>query len=385
MTYLDTAAATPVRREVLEAMWPLLAGGADGVFANPSSRHEPGLRAAAALDDARERVAEALSCRPGEVVFTSGGTEADNLAVLGIALASTRARRVVTTAIEHDAVLASADALRRLHGFEVVTLPVDSAGFVDPGALVETLHRDAALVSIQHANNEIGAVHDLSALGAITRAAGIPLHTDAVQSAGWLPLGFDELGVDAMSIAGHKLGTPRGIGALAVRRGIPLEPVLHGGGQERGRRSGTENVAGAVGLAVALELAAIDRRRAAEVAAARDVLVAEVRARVPGAVLTGPEPGPRRLPHSASFCFPGTNGETVLLELERAGVVCSSGSACAAGRDEPSHVLLALGVDPDLARTAVRFTLPSGFTTTDAADVAARVAEAVGRVAALRG
>lgn len=381
--YLDTAATVPVRREVLEAMWPYLAGGEEGVFGNPSSTHEPGRRAAVALDDARERIAAQLGCRPAEVVLTSGGTEADNLAVIGISLASPRARRVVTTPLEHEAVLESADALRRLHGFEIEHVEVDARGVVHPDALAEAVRAETALVSILHASNEIGVVQDLGGLAEVAHAAGAVIHADAVQSAGWMPVGLDVLGVDALSIAGHKLGAPRGVGALAIRRGIPLEPVLHGGGQQRGRRSGTEDVASAVGFATALELAARDRARVAEVEAARDALVAAVRVAVPEALLTGPEPGPDRLPNHASFCFPGTNGETVLLELERDGIVASSGSACAAGRDEPSATLLALGLTPDLARTAVRLTLPRSFTVGDAGVVAERVAAAVTRVRAM--
>ena len=382
--YLDHAATTPVRREVLEAMWPYLAGGADGVFGNPSSHHEAGERAAAALADARSRIAAALGCRPGEVVLTSGGTEADNLAVTGIALGDPRGRHVVTTPIEHDAVLGSADALRRLHGFDIDYLPVAPDGRVDPAALAAALRSDTTLVSVQHANNEVGTVQPIAELAAVARAAGVPFHTDAVQSAGWLPVGLDRLGADAVSIAGHKLGAPKGIGALAVRGGIPLEPVLHGGGQERGRRSGTENVAGAVGLATALELTP-SSESITELAAARDVLIAEVRDRLPSALLTGPDPAAgHRLPNHASFCFPASNGETVLLELERHGVTASSGSACAAGSDDASHVLLALGLEEDVARTAVRFTLPIGFTREDARAVAARVAAAVAAVTELR-
>lgn len=381
--YLDNAATTPVRREVLEAMWPYLAGGADGVFGNPSSRHEVGVRAAGALTHARAQLAEALGCRPGEIVLTSGGTESDNLAIKGIALGDPRGRHLVTTPLDHEAVLASADALRRLHGFEIDLLPVGPDGLVDPAALAAVLRPDTTLVSIQHANNEIGAVQPIVELATVARAAGVPFHTDAVQSAGWLPVGLASLGVDAVSIAGHKLGAPKGVGVLAVRGGIPLEPVLHGGGQERGRRSGTENVAGAVGLATALGLAP-SAETVAGVAAARDVLVAEVRGRIPSALLTGPEPGAGRLPNHVSFCFPGSNGETVLLELERRGLTASSGSACAAGSDDASHVLLALGLDEEVARTAVRFTLAADVTTSEAAVVARQTAEAVAAVAALR-
>ena len=381
MSYLDQAATRPMRREVLEAMWPFLAGEYEGEFGNPSSRHDVGDRAARALADARARIAGHLGCRPAEVILTSGGTEADNLALKGIALANPRGRHLVTSAIEHEAVLESADYLRRLHGVEVTFVDLTPEGLVTPAALAAALRDETTLVSIHHGNNEIGCVQPIRELAAVAREAGIPFHTDAVQSAGWLDVGLVALGVDAVSVAGHKLGAPKGVGALAVRRGVALEPLIHGGGQERGRRSGTENVAGAVGLATALDLAAAARGAASETAAARDALIEGVLAAVPGALLTGPrEP---RLPGHASFCFPGTSGEAVLLELERRGVVCSSGSASAAGSDEPSHVLTAVGIAPEVAQTAVRFTFGAEFTPADAESVVARVAESVAAVGGL--
>lgn len=352
ISYLDNAATTPVRREVLEAMTPYLTTH----FGNPSSHHTIGEQAAHALADARNRVAAVLGMRATDVIFTSGATEANNLAIKGVAIAAQQrcgARHVVTTPIEHESVLASIDYLTRIHGFEATLVPVDTTGLVDPDAVAAAIRDDTAIVSVGYANNEIGTVQDVTGLVAAV-AGRVPLHLDAVQAAGWLPL--RGLGADALSIAGHKIGTPKGIGVLGIRSRIPLEPVLHGGGQERERRSGTENVAGAVGLARALELAEAERSDAAErVAALRDDLIAGVLERVPIAQLTGhPE---YRLPGTASFTFAGVNGETVLLELERRGMVTSSGSACAAGSDEASHVLLALGVEPDEARTAVRVTL----------------------------
>ena len=376
--YLDTAATTPVRREVLEAMWPYLTGE----FGNPSSHHPYGERAADAVLSARGVVAQHLGCRPAEVVFTSGGTEADNLAVKGIALGGLRGRHLVTTPLEHEAVLESVDHLRRLHGVEVTLLPVDGEGLVAPDDLAQALRPDTTLVSIQHASNEIGTVQPIRELAAVARERGVPFHTDAVQSAGALEVGLETLGVDALSIAGHKLGAPKGVGALAVRAGVALEPVLHGGGQERGRRSGTENVAGIVGLATALELAAAERAHASELAAVRDILVDGVLARVPGAMLTGSRD--RRLPGHASFCFPGTSGESVLLELASRGIVCSSGSACAAGSDDPSPVLLALGIAPAVAQTAVRLTLPAGVSRDQVSEVVDRVVAAVSAVGGLR-
>ena len=379
--YLDTAATTPVRREVLEAMWPFLAGGVEGEFGNPSSHHELGERAAHAVQAARAIIAEQLECRPSEIVFTSGGTEADNLAIKGIALGSPRGRHLITTPIEHEAVLESADYLRRLHGFEVTELAVDGDGLVAPDTLADALRPDTTLVSIQYANNEIGTIQPITELAAVARAAGVPIHTDAVQAAGALDVGLASLGVDAVSIAGHKLGAPKGVGALAVRAGLPLEPLMHGGGQERGRRSGTENVSGIAGLATALALSAVERPQTDRIRAARDIVIDGVLSRVPRALLTGPREA--RLAAHASFCFPGTSGEAVLLELERRGVVCSSGSACAAGSDEPSPVLLALGIPPEIAQTAVRFTLPRDITPAQAEEVVDRVVAAVSAVGAL--
>jgi cysteine desulfurase len=373
MLYLDHAATSPVRPEVLEAMRPYLTG----VFGNPSSHHTAGEAAARALDDARARVAAVLGMRRSDVVFTAGGTEANNLAVKGIVLAALERNRrhLVVSPIEHESILESAEYLRRFHGVSVTMLPVDSAGRIDPEALDDAIRDDTALVSVGHANNEIGTIQDAAALATVTGAAGVPLHLDAVQSAGWLPL--RDLGADAVSIAGHKLGAPKGIGALAVRGRVPLEPLLHGGGQERGRRSGTENVAGAVALATALDLAEAERTSvAAVVAAATGRFITGVLASVPQATLTG-DPV-RRLPATASFTFAGTSGESVLLELERRGVISSSGSACAAGSDEPSHVLLACGIAPDVAQTSVRFTFGREPLVADAPErLAALVAESV--------
>ena len=375
MLYLDHAATSPVRPEVLEAMRPYLTG----VFGNPSSHHTIGEAAASALEDARARVARVLGMRAGDVIFTAGGTEANNLAVKGIVLAALLRgkRHLVTSPIEHESILESAAFLERFHGVEVSYVEVDGFGRITPDALAEQLRDDTALVSLGHANNEIGTVQDAAALAAVT--GKVPLHLDAVQSAGWLPL--PRLGADAISIAGHKLGAPKGTGALAVRGRVPLEPLLHGGGQERGRRSGTENVAGAVGLAAALELAEAERERlAAQVGTLTARFIAGVLDAVPQARLTGDRE--HRLPGTASFTFAGTSGEAVLLELERRGVVSSSGSACAAGSDEPSHVLLACGIAPDVAQTSVRFTFGREPVPDEApARLAALVADAVIAVA----
>ena len=373
MLYLDAAATAPVRREALEAAWPYLTG----MFGNPSSHHSVGEPAAAALDEARRRVAAVLGMRRTDITFTAGGTEAANLAIKGLALAAPRGRHLVTSPIEHEAVLASIEHLRQAHGFEVSFVEVSAEGQITARALRAVLREDTTLVSLAHADNEIGAVTDVPALAEATHEAGALLHTDAVQSAGWLDL--RGLGADAVSISGHKVGAPKGIGAAAIRGRLPLEPLIHGGGQENGRRSGTENVAFAVALATALELADAERDAAADrVAALRDAFIARVLGAREDVLLTGPGPDApdRRLPGHASFCFPGISGESVLLDLEQRGVVSSSGSACAAGSDEPSHVLTALGIPAEIARTAVRFTLGPGVTA-EQMDAAADAVEQV--------
>lgn len=382
MIFLDAAATTPVRREVLEAMWPYLSGE----FGNPSSHHTLGDAAASALAGARAAVAKVLGCRPGEVIFTSGGTEADNLAVKGLALARQAAdpalNRVVISAVEHPAVEESARYLERFHGFTVDVVPVDGTGRVTPVALAAALRPETAVVSVMYANNEVGTMQPVALLASLAAERGIPFHTDAVQAAGWLPLEVKALGVDALSISGHKLGAPKGCGVLYVRGRTRIEPLVHGGGQERGRRSGTENVAGAVALATALTLAHAERPElAARVAGLREHFINTILDTVPGALLTGHRT--ERLPSVASFCFPGTSGESVLLELERQGVVCSSGSACAAGSDAPSPVLTALGYDAEVAQTAVRFSFTSTVTADELEQAAAAVGAAVGSVRTL--
>ena len=371
--YLDTAAAAPVRREALEAAWPYLAGA----FGNPSSHHEFGRGPAEALADARARVAKVLGLRATDITFTSGGTEADNLAIIGMALgAQTQARtgtaepprrHIVTSPIEHEAVLASVEFLTRVHGFTVTEVVPTSDGTVTEEALAAAVRPDTVLVTLGYANNEIGTVADIPALAGIAHEAGALFHTDAVQAAGWLTL--TGLGVDALSLAGHKVGAPKGIGIAAIRARVPVEPLIHGGGQESGRRSGTENVALAVAFATALELAEAERHEAADrVRAVRDEFIASVLQAVPGAFLTGAagtaglDGRTTRTPNHASFCFSNTSGEAVLLELERLGVTASSGSACAVGSDEPSHVLTALGIAAEVAQTSVRFTFPSSIT-----------------------
>lgn len=377
--YLDHAATSPVRRGVLDAMAPFLTTR----FGNPSSTHAVGDAAARALEEARRGVARHLGMRPNDVIFTSGGTESNNLAIKGIAVAAALdrgARHVVTTAIEHSSILESVRQLRRVHGFEVTVLPVDRHGVVDPAAVGRALRADTALMALGAANNEVGTVQPVTQIRDVCRAASVPLHVDAVQAAGWLPLSGvaaegrrSPLG-DAVALSGHKIGAPAGSGVLAVRQRIPLEPLLHGGGQERGRRSGTESVAGAVALRTALDVAEAERESAAQrVSDVRDAFVRDVLARVDGADLTGHPT--ERLPHIASFTVAGAGGESVLLDLERRGVIASSGSACSAASVDPSHVLVALGIGDDLARTAIRFSLAAS--TPDLTPVVAALAEAV--------
>ncbi|MGY1739895.1 MULTISPECIES: cysteine desulfurase family protein [unclassified Blastococcus] len=384
MTYLDHAATTPLLPAVLAAMTEQLAR-----VGNASSLHASGRAARRSAEQARERLAAAVGARPSEVLFTGGGTESDNLAVKGVFWARREAdpqrRRIVTSPIEHHAVLDSVEWLAKHEGAEVTWLPVEATGRVTPDALRAALGdgADVALVSLMWANNEIGTVSDLAALAEVAHGAGVPLHTDAVQAVGQVPVDFGASGVDALTMTGHKLGGPMGAGALLLRRDAACMPLLHGGGQERDVRSGTLDVAAIVGLAVAAEAAVAGRaERAARLAALRDRLVAGVVAQVPDAQLNGAPlddvlaGGPGRLPGNAHLSFPGAEGDALLMLLDARGVECSTGSACSAGVARPSHVLLGVGADADRARSSLRFSL--GSTSTDA-DVDA-VLEVIGPV-----
>ena len=328
------------------------------VYANPSSIHSAGSEAAAALDQARQQVSSVLNCRPGEIIFTAGGSEADNLAVVGVAEASrARGSHVIISAIEHEAVLRSAEALRE-RGFEIAIAPVDEFGIVKPETVAELMRPDTILVSVMYANNEVGTVQPIReiAIAAKSVTPDVMVHTDAVQAAGALPLDPQSLGVDAMSLSAHKFYGPRGAGILYARQGLELEPILHGGGQERGRRSGTENLPAIVGMAQALVLAEAEREtEAARLRELRDKLISGVVYDGSVAHLTGhPE---KRLPGHASFYFDDRSGESVLVDLDARGIQCSTGSACHSGMTEPSRVLLALGLPPSLARNGIRMTL----------------------------
>jgi len=347
--YLDHAATTPVKPEALKAAWPYLTKE----YGNPSSVHEIGLRAKAALNWARETCANFLGSNPEEIYFTSGATEANNLAIKGIALANPRGRHIVSSPTEHEAVLQAIDYLERVHGFEVTLLPVAGDGSIRAADLRAALRPDTTLVTLMVANNEIGTIHPIGEFAAIAAERGVPLHTDAVQAIGWLNTSVTNLGVQSLSLSGHKFGAPKGSGLLYLKAGVEAEALIHGGGQERGLRSGAQNVAWAVALGVALQT--VDNN-ASQVATVTKDFIEAVLSEFPKASLTGatPDSGSRH-PAIASFTFDGINGETLLLELESAGVTCSSGSACAAGSDEPSHVLKALGLAEDTCRTAVRF------------------------------
>ncbi len=360
--YLDHAATTPVDQQVVAAMLPFLSDS----FGNPSSIHRMGRAALDALDQSREAVADVLGAHYKEIVFTGGGSEADNLAIKGVAQAQRQAGKgahLITSAIEHHAVLHTFEYLEA-EGFEVTVLPVDSDGLVDPERLRGAIRPDTVLASIMYANNEIGVVQPLAELGAVCRERGVPFHSDAVQAPGALPVRVDALNVDLLTITAHKFYGPKGVGALYVRRGTPLLPLINGGGQERRRRAGTENVAGVVGLAAALRLS--EERREAQVAhcaALRDRLVAGVLERIPHSSLNGhPE---RRLPNNANIAFDYVEGESVLLLLDQHGIYASSGSACTSGSLEASHVLRALGLPEERAIGSVRFTVGKGTTAED--------------------
>jgi cysteine desulfurase len=382
LAYLDHAATTPLLPEVLDTMAAELAR-----LGNPSSLHNAGRRARRVVEESREQIAEAYGARPSEVIFTSGGTEADNLAVKGLYWArrdgQAARRRVLTTPIEHHAVLDSVHWLADHEGAEAGWLPVDDAGLVTANTLRAAIETDpgrVALVSIMWANNEVGTVEPVPELAAVAREHGIPFHSDAVQAAAQLPLDFAASGADALSISGHKLGGPVGVGALLLARQAEPVPVLHGGGQERDIRSGTLDTPAISAFATAVTLKSgqigDEARRLAALAAE---LIGQVRAAVPDAVLNGPPPGPARLPGNVHFSFPGCEGDALLMLLDAKGIACSTGSACTAGVAEPSHVLLAMGAGEARARGSLRFSLGRTSTREDVDAVGAVIGEAVER------
>ncbi|XVV11671.1 cysteine desulfurase family protein [Actinoplanes sp. CA-131856] len=378
MAYLDHAATTPMLAEALEAYV-----AAAREVGNPSSLHAAGRHARRLVEESRERIAASLGARPSEVVFTSGGTESDNLATKGIFWArrssSLNHNRVVASAVEHHAVMDAVEWLGTHEGAQVSWLPVDSGGRVDPSALsavVDQYADEIAVISVQWANNEVGTVQPVHELAAVAAAAGIPFHTDAVQAVGQVPVDFTASGAAAMTVTGHKVGGPVGVGALLLGRDVACTPLLHGGGQERDVRSGTLDTPGVVAFATAVEATVKSQEEyAARVGALRDDLVARVKAAVPDVICNGVTGD--RLPGNAHFSFPGCEGDALLLLLDAAGIYCSTGSACSAGVAQPSHVLIAMGADDDRARSSLRFTL--GHTST-VADIDALVAALPGAV-----
>jgi cysteine desulfurase len=381
--YLDHAATTPMRPEAIAAMTEELAR-----LGNPSSLHAAGRRARRVVEESREQLAEVFGARPSEVVFTSGGTEADNLAVKGLYWArrdgpGDSRRRVVTTSVEHHAVLDSVRWLEDAQGAEATWLGVDADGGVRPEMLRAAISRapgQVAVISVMWANNEVGTIQPVAELAAVAHEYGIPFHTDAVQAAAQLPVDFAASGVDALAVSAHKLGGPVGAGALILARGADPVPVLHGGGQERDVRSGTLDTPAIRAFAVAAAVCAKQRAEEAErLAALRDDLVRQVLAAVPDAVLNGAPPGPGRLPGNAHFSFPGCEGDALLMLLDANGVACSTGSACTAGVAEPSHVLLAMGADDSRARGSLRFSLGHTSTRRDVDVLAVVIGEVVDR------
>jgi cysteine desulfurase len=362
MTYLDHAATTPMHPDAIAAM-----AGQFARVGNANSLHTSGRTSRRVVEESREALAAALGARPSHVVFTSGGTEADNLAVKGLywmrRAADSRRTRILAPKIEHHAILDPLQWLAEHEGAAIDWLPVDPYGRVHPEALDEAIRADpdtVALITVMWANNEVGTVQPIADLAAVARTYGVPIHSDAVQAVGHLPIDFAASGLDAMTITGHKIGGPIGTGALLLDRKAQLTPLLHGGGQERDVRSGTLDTPGVAGLAVAATAAIGDMdAESSRLSVLRDLVIDGVRAAVPGAVLSGDPARDRyaRLPGIAHFCFPGCEGDSLLLLLDARGIECSTGSACSAGIAQPSHVLLAMGCDADLARGSLRFSL----------------------------
>ena len=361
--YFDYAATTPVDPLVLTSMQPYF----DQLFGNSSSIHFWGQEAESALEDSRESVAKLINCRPNEVIFTSCGTESDNLALRGCAISArnrTNKKHILISSVEHHAVSQTALQLQRLFGFEVDFIPVDSTGMVDPHDVIARIRPDTCLVSVIHANNEIGTINPISEIGQICQERDVLLHTDAIQSAAHLPVDVEALHVDLLSMGAHKFYGPKGVGALYIRQETPIEPIQTGGGQEFNLRAGTHNIPYIVGLAKAFEIAQQSlQSRAQKVIPMRDHIIGTVLEAIPAAHLTGHPT--QRLPNHASFIFENVDGNTLLMMLDVAGFACSSGSACKTGNPEPSEILLAMGIKPQNALGSLRITLGQSTTTAD--------------------
>lgn len=358
--YADHAATTALSNAALHAMLPYF----QEKYGNPSSLYAFGQSAKADLDAARARIAACLGAKAEEIYFTSGGTEADNWALRGAAeLRSRKGKHIITSAVEHHAILHTLEYLEKHAGYEITYVPVDGEGFVDPAAVKAAIRPDTVLISVMAANNEIGTIEPVAEIGAIAKEAGVLFHTDAVQAVGHIPVNVDGWNVDLLSLSGHKFHGPRGVGALYMRKPLRLPPLIHGGGQEKGRRSGTENVAAAMGLAAALEEAVgLLDGEGARLSALRDRLMDGLLAAVPRCKVTGPRHD--RLPGTASLVFECIEGESILLRLDEQGVCASSGSACSSASLDPSHVLLSIGLPHEIAHGSVRLSL--GRETTEA-------------------
>jgi cysteine desulfurase len=376
MVYLDYAATTPMMDEVIEAMLPYQ----QQFFGNPSSVYGAGREAKKGLEEAREKVADAIGAQPAEIVFTAGGTEADNLALKGaIAKADPRRRHIITTSIEHHAVLHSAEWLER-QGYRVTFLPVDGNGLVNLDALKAALSPETAIVSVMLANNEVGTIQPLREVVDLVKEHSRALvHTDAVQGLGKIPVDIEALGVDMAAFAAHKLGGPKGVGALYLRRKTAIAPQLHGGGQERELRSGTPNVAGIVGFGVAAEISAAEvKEQGDRLGEIRDRLQARIVETIPRVTVNAD--GAPRVPGTLSVCIQGVEGESLLLMLDSKGVAASSGSACASGSLEPSHVLMAMGIAPEMAHGSLRLSLGRGSLGLDVEAVVETLSQVVTRL-----
>ena len=376
--YLDYNSTTPVDRAVLEAMLPYFVDN----FGNASSIHSAGQRGRAAVDAARDSVAALIGAKPAEIVFTSGGTEADNLALFGSVAASNQTRKhIITTAIEHHAVLNAAQALEK-QGVEVTFVPVGASGIVDPEDIRRALRPESILISVMHANNEIGTIQPIEEIGRIAAEAEVYFHSDAVQSAGKLPLDVNRLGVDFLSLSAHKIYGPKGVGALYVRAGTPLEPQFYGGHHERDQRPGTENVPGIVGLGNAAELANENLTGdVLQLAILRDRLERALVGSLPSVRINGDAKW--RIPNTTNLAFAGASGESLVIALDLQGVACSTGAACSSGAVEPSHVLLAIGLSPDDARSSLRFSLGRPTTSDEIESAIEIIPAAVERLRAL--
>jgi cysteine desulfurase len=376
--YLDHNATTPVHPEVLEAMLPFY----KEKFGNASSIHSFGREAKVALDESREKVAKFLNADPLEIYFTSGGTESDNLAIKGVAWANkNKGKHIITSSIEHHAVLESCKFLER-EGFEVTYLPVDRYGIVDPEELRKNLRKDTIIVTIMYANNETGIIEPIEEFSKIAKEIGVYFHTDSVQAGGKIKIDVNKLGVDLLSLSAHKFYGPKGVGALYIRRGVRLTPLAHGGHHEKARRAGTENIPGIVGLAKALEIAHRDMEKEGErLKNLTNSFFEKVTKKIPDVFMNGhPE---KRIPNTLNLSFKGVEGESIILNLDLKGIAVASGSACTSGSLEPSHVLSAMGVAPDLAQSSLRFSFGRSNTIEDVDYVVEVLPEIVSKLRAM--